>query len=189
MPRAGLDRRAVVDLAVRVVDERGLEGLTLAAVAAGPGVAVPSLYKHVASLADLREAVAAEALVALRRRIDDEVGPATGAEALRRFGRAVRAFATERPGMYAATQVVADQGGEAAATATAIIDGVGRLLRGLGLPGEREVDGVRAIRAAIHGFVVLERERGFGMPDDRDASFEALLDIVIAGFAALGPAR
>ncbi|KGM16595.1 hypothetical protein N867_18195, partial [Actinotalea fermentans ATCC 43279 = JCM 9966 = DSM 3133] len=61
MPRAGLNRAAVVDLAQAVADEAGpggFDGLTLAAVAARAGVAVPSLYKHVDGLVDLRRELA-----------------------------------------------------------------------------------------------------------------------------------
>src|SRR5690606_6751367 len=61
VPRAGLSHDAVVRLAVEVVDEAGATGfadLTLAKVAARAGVAAPSLYKHVGSLADLRREVA-----------------------------------------------------------------------------------------------------------------------------------
>ncbi|MDP9028475.1 MAG: TetR family transcriptional regulator, partial [Actinomycetota bacterium] len=70
MPRAGLSRVAVTDIAVALVDSapNGFAGLTLAAVAARAGVAVPSLYKHIGSLAELRRAVALVGLSELLRR-------------------------------------------------------------------------------------------------------------------------
>jgi hypothetical protein len=45
-----------------------------------------------------------------------------------------------------------------------------------------------ATRSAIHGFVALEAGGGFGMPDDVDRSFEALLDMLVAGVRALARA-
>ncbi|MEV1143797.1 TetR family transcriptional regulator, partial [Micromonospora sp. NPDC049799] len=47
MPRAGLTPQTVVRAAADLADEVGLDRLTLAAVAARLGVALPSLYKHV----------------------------------------------------------------------------------------------------------------------------------------------
>ncbi len=59
MARAGLSPDRVVDLAVDVVDRDGPDALSLARVAEAAGVATPSLYKHVHSVADVRARVAA----------------------------------------------------------------------------------------------------------------------------------
>jgi hypothetical protein len=40
---------------------------------------------------------------------------------------------------------------------------------------------VRVIRAALHGFVSIEAEGGFGLPLDLDRSFELLLATLVAG--------
>ncbi|MDE3134243.1 MAG: TetR family transcriptional regulator, partial [Acidobacteriota bacterium] len=58
MPRAGLDSAAVVAAAAAIADADGLEAVTLSTVAARLGVKPPSLYSHVAGLADLRRRVA-----------------------------------------------------------------------------------------------------------------------------------
>ena len=166
----------------------GLDGLTLAAVASRAEVAPPSLYKHIDSLADLRRSVALIALRELVRRTALATVGVTGPDALRALGRAVRAYARESPGLYTAAQVAPDPAdgsasslAEAAADAVAVISGV---LRGFGLPEPALVDAVRATRAAVHGFVVLESHSGFGLPDDVDRSFEALLDVLVAGLSA-----
>jgi AcrR family transcriptional regulator len=189
--RAGLSREAVVDLAVRLVDEspETAERLTLAAVAAQAGVAVPSLYKHIGSLADLRRAVALVAMRELvRRSAAATVGPA-GPDALRALGGAIRAYAREHPGLYAATQVATDPDDpastELAAAALDAVELVAAVLRGFALPEARLVDAVRVVRSAVHGFVLLERGHGFGMPDDVDRSFEAMLTVLVDGVAAL----
>ena len=43
---------------------------------------------------------------------------------------------------------------------------------------------IRTVRSALHGFVSLEASGGFGLPDDVDASFETLVDVLIAGMLA-----
>ena len=191
MPRAGLSRAAVTDIAVELVDSapEGFAGLTLAAVAARAGVAVPSLYKHIGSLAELRRAVALVGLSELLRRSSAATVGVAGPDALRALGRELRAFASEHPGLYAATQVAPDLDDPAALalaqTAADTVAVVSAVLRGFGLPEQRTVDAVRATRAAVHGFVELEAHGGFGMPDDVDRSFDALLDVLVAGIGQL----
>jgi len=53
----------------------------------------------------------------------------------------------------------------------------------LGLPADRWVDQVRAVRAGVHGFVELELGGGFGMPEDVDASFRYLVDALVRGLS------
>lgn len=191
MPRTGLSRAAVTDIAVELVDSApdGFATLTLAAVAGRAGVAVPSLYKHIGSLAELRRAVALVAMQELLRRTSAATVGVAGPDALRALGREVRAFAEEHSGLYTATQVAPDLDDPAALalaqTAHDTVVVATSVLRGFGLADERCIDAVRATRAAIHGFIELEAHGGFGMPDDVDRSFEALLDGLVAGVASL----
>lgn len=186
MPRAGLSRAAVVDLAVALVDDEGLDALTLAAVAGRAGVAVPSLYKHIGSLGALRSALALVGVRELGRRTSAATVGLAGEDAVRALGRAIRSYAHEHPGLYASTQGVLDPAdSELAAAAADTVAVVGGVLRGFELASDREVDAIRAARSAIHGFVALEAGGGFGLPDDVDRSFEALLDLLVHGLRAL----
>ena len=189
MPRAGLSREAVVDIAVELVDADGYPALTLAAVAGRAGVAVPSLYKHIGSLAALRSAVALVAVRELTRRSAAATVGRAGEDALRALGREIRAFAREHPGLYAASQVAPSADDLALAQSAAdTVAVVAAVLRGFEIPDARSVDAIRAARSAIHGFVALEAGGGFGMPDDVEQSFEALLDMLVAGVRALARA-
>jgi Tetracyclin repressor-like, C-terminal domain len=40
------------------------------------------------------------------------------------------------------------------------------------LAGPDAVDAIRSLRAALHGFVELERAGGFGLPDSVDRSYD-----------------
>ena len=198
MPRAGLSRRAVVDHALAVVDEQGFAGLTLAAVAAKAGVAVPSLYKHVAGLPDLRREVALRCVEELTDRMStatagtpaSRTGTAVDGERVRTLARAVRAFALEHPGRYLATQGAAwardPAAGELQAAGERTIEVIAATLAPSGRSRRETVDAVRAVRALVHGFVVIELDGGFGLPEDVPASFEHAVDVLVAGFAALG---
>src|SRR5271163_3555950 len=52
-PRPGLSADAIVDAAIRLADAEGLEGVSMARVAAELGFTTMSLYRHVASKEEL----------------------------------------------------------------------------------------------------------------------------------------
>lgn len=204
MPRAGLSRSAVVDLAQAVADDAGpggFDALTLAAVASRAGVAVPSLYKHVDGLPDLRREVALRAVQHFSAHVRTAVasaGTRRPGDALRTAGRAVRAYALDHPARYAAVQAAPALGdlpdGRLSAASAGAVTVLADALRGAvphgdgatdaatdGAASDAEVHLVRLVRAAVHGFVDLELRGGFALPQDRDASFEQLLDVLVAG--------
>jgi len=192
VPRAGLSHDAVVRLAVEVVDDGGPSGfadLTLAKVAAKAGVAAPSLYKHVGSLADLRRDVAVIAVRELTAAGASATVGRAGPDALQALAHALRTYALDHPGRYAATQIGPDPDSPAAAplreAAAESVQVVVAVLRGFGLPDDRVVDAVRAVRASVHGFVMLELGGGFRMREDVDQSFAVLLEMLVGGVAAL----
>lgn len=194
MPRAGLSREAVVRLALELVDDGGPDGfaqLTLAKVASRAGVATPSLYKHVGSLAALRREVSVVAVRELTAAGAAATVGRSGADAVRALAHAWRAYAVAHPGRYAATQVGPDpETAEAAEHREAAAESVqvaAAALRGFALPDEHLVDAVRAARSAVHGFVMLELGGGFRLPHDLDRSFDVLVDMLVAGVAALSP--
>jgi hypothetical protein len=102
---------------------------------------------------------------------------ASASARLHHFGRAYRRFATERPGLYAATlrAPAADEPDVAQAAADLMASVLG-LLASFGLPNEDLVHAARSVRSALHGFVALEAVGGFGLPQSVDESFERLLD-------------
>jgi AcrR family transcriptional regulator len=185
----------VTRIALGLVDAGGATGfadLTLAKVAAEAGVATPSLYKHVGSLAALRREVAVVAARDLRAELVDRTLGRSGPDALRALAHGMRAYAHAHPGRYAAVQVAPDPedpadaelavaGGEVVALMIAV-------LHGFDLPEERGVDAVRAVRAGVHGFVTLELGGGYRLPQDLDRSFAVLVDLLVAGVTALADA-
>ncbi|WP_129668595.1 TetR/AcrR family transcriptional regulator [Phytoactinopolyspora endophytica] len=180
MPRAGLTRKIVVEQAALFADEHGYEQLTLAALAKRAGVALPSLYKHVAGL----DALKAELGLLATRELAEvmskaAVGRARG-DALRTVAVAYRAYVLEHPGRYAASvravgpeDALADERQAAAAEAVDVIFAV---LDGYGIAGDEVVDAARAVRSALHGFAVIESAGGFGIPREIDRSFSAMVD-------------
>lgn len=186
MPRTGLDAAAVVEAAARLADADGLESLTLARLASALGVRAPSLYAHVDGLEDLRARLGALGA----RHLADALGRAAagraGREALNAIAHAYREYARVRPGSYAAMQRARELSTrqDAADAAAAAVDVVLAVLRGYGLEGVDAIHATRAIRSALHGFVLLESVGGFAIELSLDDSFARLVDLLDAGLRA-----
>jgi hypothetical protein len=69
---------------------------------------------------------------------------------------------------------VAAAGARTVAVATA-------LLAGAGITGEEAIHATRCLRAAVHGFAMLEISGGFGLPESTDVSFDRLVAMLTAG--------
>lgn len=173
----------VVARAGEIADEVGLGRLTLAAVADSLGVALPSLYKHVGGLADLRARLGAAALGDMHAALSKAAVGRSGRDALRAISHAYRDFARAHPGRYGAT-LHAPEAGDSAYTAAAadVLDVIYSVLGGYGLAGDAAVDGTRMLRATLHGFVTLENAGGFGLPRDVERSFDVAVDALDAAF-------
>jgi AcrR family transcriptional regulator len=189
VPRAGLSREVVVVEAARVADEVGYDRLTLATVATRLGVAVPSLYKHVDGLGDLRRDLTVLALGELGVALASAVGR-RDVDELRALADAYREYAQSHPGRYAATlQAVDPHDHDADEASRAVLQTVFSMLAGYGLSGDDAIDAARSLRAALHGFVSLEAVGGFGMPRDVDRSFARLVQILDTAFLDWRPER
>lgn len=183
MPRAGLDAEAVVVAAAAVADADGLHELTLARLAAALGIRTPSLYAHINGLDDLRARLGVRGARELAASLQLAVAGRARADALVAIALAYRDYAHTHPGTYAAMQIVSDSD-EFEAAGAEVVGPIVAVLRGYALEGERAIHAVRAIRSALHGFVSLEREGGFGMPIDVDVSYDYLIAMLDAGLAA-----
>jgi AcrR family transcriptional regulator len=180
MPRAGLDTIAVVSAAAELADADGLDALTLARLADRLGVRSPSLYAHLGGLDDLRNRVAARGAFELAAALRTAAVGKSGRDALAAVAVAYHAYAREHPGSYQALQRAAYFTDDPTA-ARELIEIVGAVLDGYGIRGDAAIHATRIIRAALHGFVTLEVEGGFGMPLDLDDTFARLVSTLDRG--------
>jgi AcrR family transcriptional regulator len=185
VPRAGLDAETVVAAAAELADAEGLPALTLARLAARLGVRSPSLYAHVGGLGDLRTRLAVRGARELTAALQAAAAGRARSDALHAVADAYRGYAHAHPGVYAAMQrAPRHDEPETAAAAAALIGVLVAVLRGYELHDEDAIHGVRIVRAALHGFVSLEREGGFAMPIDLEESYRRLVEMLDHGLAS-----
>jgi TetR/AcrR family transcriptional regulator, tetracycline repressor protein len=178
-------RDEVLQAALHLLDEVGLDDLTVRRLAERLGVAPSALYRHFPSKAALVDAM-----------VEAIAGSAAGPAPTGPWDEQVRALASaSRDGMLAhrdGARLMATFAtpGPAALESFARFTG---LLEAAGLDPEAALVAVDTVVCYVNGFTIEEQTRRPADPTrrtraERDAGFRAGLDLIIAGVRAAAPA-
>jgi AcrR family transcriptional regulator len=185
-PRAGLNEEVVVDLALAVIDDEGVDALTLAKVAERAGVASPSLYKHVDGLPALKRLANIRVLNEMTEELRTAVLGRSGGEGVSALLDAYRGYLRRYPHRATALEIPLDlRDKDVAKALQGTAEAAFAALRDYGFDADQTVHATRVLRAAVHGFAGLEAAGGFGMPQKLDESFEMLKSVLIQGLSTL----
>lgn len=106
-------------------------------------------------------------------------------DALVAIAHAWRAWALDHPGRYQIAQRAPAPGdADHQAVADRTVQVIAAVMAGYGLDGDDAIDAIRAFRSALHGFVSLEANGGFGMPFSVDRSFDRLVHALVAAMSS-----
>lgn len=154
-----------------ILEDRGLAGLTMQAVAQAVGVKAPSLYKHVADRDALVGLITDSAALGLAAQL-------TGGDGLPGLARGLRAWAKDHPESY---RLVFSGLGSAEVAAAA---GAPVLAAARELVGEQDaLSAARLITAWATGFISMELAGAFQMGGDVDDAFDFALDRLTAALS------
>jgi len=185
--RAGLDTQRVVAAAAELIDSAGVDALTLAALAERLHVRIPSLYNHITGLDGLRRELALLAMRGLAEALGRATIGKSGDAAIFALGNAYRGYATSHSGLYAMLQrVPPNADDDVRAVSFAPVEVTLAVLAGFGLEGDEAIHSTRALRSALHGFVLLEMAGGFALNVSVDESFARLLAMLARGLRNAG---
>lgn len=185
MPAPSRTSTAEILAAARaILEEDGLDALTMQAVAARVGVRAPSLYKRVADRAALVKAVADEVTEELRRTLEPDAEGGDPGGQVRVIAHRFRTFVRRHPRGYALlfAPLPPDEAPDAAALAAVGRPIVEVMRRMTGEDGALEA--ARTVVAWAHGFVTLELAGGFRLGGDVDAAYDAGIETILAGISA-----
>jgi AcrR family transcriptional regulator len=178
----------IVAAARAILEEHGLDAVTMQAVAARVGVRAPSLYKRFEDRSALISAVAVDAFEELGRELARAPRGEGPANDLRRAADAYRAWAHRAPRSYGL--LFADLGAGVAATddararsAEPVLSIVGDWL-GIG----SAIQPTRMLVAFVHGFVSMELAGAFRLGGDVDAAWRSGIDAVVGSLERWRPA-
>lgn len=186
MPRPGLTPESVTEAAATLVDEVGFERLSMALLAERLGVKTPSLYKHIASQADLCHRIAVLAMTEVGDAIRDATQGRSGRDALAAGAQAMRSYVQEHPGRYAAANAARPTSPDdpLAATADRVLASLAAMLHGYAVDPGQEIHALRMLRSVVHGFVTVEMAGGFRIDTSADDSFAWMIDFIDHGLRA-----
>ena len=185
--RRRLTPELVLETAAALANERGdARQLSLTDLASALDIRVPSLYNHVAGLEGLQRDLTQWGLQKLLAAVREAVAGNVGRDALVAIAHAYRAFAHAQPGVYPLIlKAPPPDDVELNRLGQELISILQLVLASYGLTGEAALHAIRGWRSVVHGFVSLETSGGFGLPLERDQSFELLLIIYLDGLGRL----
>ena len=189
MPRAGLAPASVTEAGAALVDEIGFAQLSMGLLAERLGVKTPSLYKHVASQADLAHRIAVLAMTELADAIRDATQGRAGSDALVAGAQAMRelratntpaatppATPPDRPGPTTRSSRPADR----------VLDSSRPCCAATSSTPTRRSTPCGCCAASLHGFATLEAAGGFQIDTDVDDSFTWMIAFIDHGLQQSG---
>lgn len=180
--RQGLDAETVLQAAIDLADQQGIEQLSLAALATKLTIKTPSLYNHIKGLPDLRKQLSKRGLLLVKEAMIEAVIGKAEDEALLAAGVAYVDFARKQPGLYEAISALPDyEDPELKEVGAGVVSFLLRILAPYGLSEEDALHVVRGFRSMVHGFASLEHRNGFRMGLDQDESLRRLLQTYLRG--------
>lgn len=186
MPRGvGLNKEKIILYAATVVDQNGMDALSLKEVAHNFKVSTPSLYKHIKGLDELKDSVAEYGMTLLKERLARAMVEHDGIEAIKGLMHAYIGFARDHAGLYETVQWmnVMDDG-----TAESLFSELVQLMYDISASiGVDEVDAshiTRVARSLAHGLACIGSHGGFSHPSSIEETADYAIDTFILGIKA-----
>ncbi|OCA82793.1 TetR/AcrR family transcriptional regulator [Pseudobacillus wudalianchiensis] len=181
-PRMKLDVSVILQKAIELIDQHGMEYLSIGSLAKELQVRPPSLYNHISGLDELKQKLAIHGIKALYERMLQEAAGRSGDEAIRALSKTYLQFVRTHPGLYeAATRFPDPEDKELQQAQQAVVNLAVKVLEVYHLKKETAVHLVRGLRSILHGFSSLEQMGGFAMSLNVDESFSLLINTFIEG--------
>nr|MDH3093249.1 WHG domain-containing protein [Bacillus velezensis] len=165
-PRVGMSLDMILRAARGIADEKGLNEVTLAAVAKSLNVKPPSLYNFVNGLQGIKTELAVSGLTMLYEKMAASAEGLTGETALLALADAYINFAEANPGLYDATfQKIKD--GRIENLSSLLVELVVRRLTANGYAQSDTAIhlAARGLRSLLHGFAVLRKQSAFELTE------------------------
>lgn len=181
-----LDLSIILQKSTELVNETGLDQLSIGLLAEKLEVRPPSLYNHIDGLIELKQKLSIQGVKKLNEYMLQAAVGRSGDEAIRAISKAYIQFVREHPGLYEASNRFPDANNQELQEAQgAIVQLVLQVLDAYNLQEEIAIHMVRGFRSILHGFSSIEQMGGFGMPLDINKSFTILINTFIEGIHAV----
>lgn len=183
MPRNGLTTEKVVEASVALIEQRGVSGFSMRALAETLNVRTASLYNHVDSMETLMAAVCARALQMQCQQEMAAIEAKTGTAAITALAHAYRQFAKEHRQLYRLIMSTAAVCGEQLREISDyMVVPFRSVLANTVLDDDEKDHWQRVLRGIVHGFVSQEDAGFFShLSASADDSFQTAIGCYIDG--------
>ncbi|MDH6364669.1 AcrR family transcriptional regulator [Enterococcus sp. PF1-24] len=185
MPKYLINKELIIQTAMAITDEQGLENLTLKEMSQRLNVSSPALYKHFKNLEEIKIMVSNQALELVKNEIVRSVIGKSGIEALQAMGIAYIRFAREHKGLYETIQwmnlnVDVPKG----SLFYEVIQLVYQVSQDLGANELEASHIIRTVRSIAQGFADVDSHNGFSHESSVESSIEYAYETFFLGVAA-----
>lgn len=186
MTRAGIDKTAIIKNAAQLVNQAGMEQITMKMLADKLGIKPPSLYNHIKGLEDLKKQLMIFGWTQAKEKLLLSLAGVSGYDAIKAMCYAFYDYATENTGLFEVMLWYNKFQNEEAAEATAeLLAVIFKVTRSLDIPDNYCFHLIRTFRGFLEGFFLLVNNGSFGHPLPITDSFEISVNILIAGIKEL----
>ena len=185
--KTGLDKKAIIEVAANLADEKGIANVTLKVLADELGVKPPSLYKHFnGGLDELNKELMLYGWRSLESEIIKVVIGKAKDEAIIALSNAYRDLVTSHKGLFEAMQWYNMYESEEHLQATqGTVAVLFQILDAYELVEEQKVHIVRMLRGFLQGFLMIETHGGYGNAMPIRESFDFALKTILNGIGEL----
>lgn len=175
-------KTAVIEAASAIADEKGLDHVSLKAVAERLGIRTPSLYNHIESLEDLLRGVAHNGMRSMNRNMAQAAIGKSGEAAIRAVALEYLRFLVEHCGVYETIQWATWHGnGETAKLFSDYTELLQRLILSCGFGAEHTAGILNLLAGFLHGYTTLQLRYAFSDPERVERELADALDTVLLG--------
>ena len=176
---------AIVAAGRRLVEERGMDALTMRDVADAVGVRAPSLYKRVRNRSDLFRLILEDVADELTAVLDAAAGSGDPVADLRSMAAAYRGFAHQNPVTY--TLLMFSPHAIPGATARSVRSSATFLRTIADVAGQAHaLPAARMMVAWAHGFITMELAGAFRLGGDVEQAWDFGLDRILTAVVRAG---
>lgn len=174
-----VDKDKIINTAISILDQEGLDNVTLKNVALHLNIASPSLYNHIKNLDELLLYVANHSLDHLYDSLVESIIGLDKKEALLALSNEYLAFFKAHPGQYSLIQKVGiwDKNNVSMEKSDKILELVEKILVKYNISADNAIHFIRTWRSFMHGFLLLETNHSFGLEQDTNDTFNYGLNL------------
>lgn len=182
MPRTGLSKEEILQKTIALVNEKGINYLSVTTLSEYLEIKKPSLYYHVQSVEEVIQWIMVYGWEHVSTEIVAQAEDSDAETSMKKYARLFYKFAKKNPGVFEAMLWYNKYGSDELKKATEGLYAFFFMQTDrMGISKKNANHLLRTFRAFLEGFILLEAHNSFGNPVSIEKSFDVSLKVLIEG--------